>query len=86
MAGVQLRTEFMFLTKYQKHGIKELCGQYNVKPECSFSGGNRENMTFDFGDDIQSKNNFIHEMEIIMGVSAHADRRRVCGHRIECPL
>ena len=44
MAGVQLRTEFMFLTKHQKHGIKELCEQYNVKPECSFSGGNRENM------------------------------------------
>ena len=86
MVGVQLRTEFMFLTKHQKHGIKELCGQYNVKPECSYSGGGRENMTFDFGDDVQSKKEFMSELEIIMGVSADTNRRQVCGHRIECPL
>ena len=86
MVGVQLRTKFVFLTKHQKQGIKELCEKYKVKPECSFSGGNRENMTFDFGDDVQSKYEFIHKLEIIMGVSAHSDRRRVCGHKIECPL
>lgn len=86
MVGVQLRTKFVFLTRYQKQGIKELCEQYGVKPECSFSGGDRENMTFDFGDDVQSKKEFISELGIVMGVSADTNRREVCGHRIECPL
>ncbi|MCK5217120.1 MAG: hypothetical protein KAJ93_05000 [Methanosarcinales archaeon] len=86
MAGVQLRTCFAFLTKIQKHEIRQLCEKYNVKPQCSFSGGEKENMTFDFGDDAQSKNEFLEKMEIIMDVSANKDRRRVIGYKVECPL
>ena len=48
MAGVQLRTCFELLTKDQKHDIKELCEKYKVKPECSYPGGEIENMAFDF--------------------------------------
>ena len=86
MAGVQLRTCFKLLTNDQKHDIRELCEKYKVKPECSYPGGEIENMAFDFGDDAQSKDEFISEMEIIMDVLADKSRRRVFGHKIECPL
>jgi len=86
MAGVQLRTCFELLTNYQKHDIKELCEKYRVKPECSYPGGEIENMSFDFGDCEQNMNEFIGKMELIMDVSVDKVRRRVFGHRIECPL
>ena len=86
MAGVQLRTCFELLTKDQKHDIKELCEKYKVKPECSYPGGEIENMAFDFGDDIKNRDEFAKNMELIIDIPVGKPKRRVFGHRIECPL
>jgi len=86
MVGVELRTNFGMLTIDQKGKIKNLCKRLGVKPECGYSGGDVENMSFDFGDDHKKHTVFVEEMELIMGVSSHGVKRRVFGHRIECPL
>lgn len=86
MVGSELRTSFDMMTLDQKSKIKRLCEKYGVKPECRYPGGAIENMSFDFGDNKIGNGEFNKEMEIIMDVVNGGNKRRVFGHRIECPL
>lgn len=86
MVGCELRTSFAMLTEDQKHKIKYLCKKHGITPECRYSGGDIENMSFDFGDDIEGQEAFVKDMEEIMNVTSHGVKRRVFGHRIDCPL
>ena len=85
MVGCELRINFDMLQEDTKDDIKYLCGKYNVKPVCRSTGG-LDNMSFDFKDDIESKNAFGQEMSILLDVSNSGVRRRVFGHRVGCPL
>ena len=85
MVGCELRINFDMLGEDTKHDIKYLCKKYNIKPECKSTGG-LDNMSFDFKDDIESKNAFGQEMSILLDVSNGGVRRRVFGHRVGCPL
>ena len=85
MVGCELRIHFDMLQEDTKDDIKYLCGKYNVKPVCRSTGG-LDNMSFDFKDDIESRDAFSHEMSIFLDVSNSGVRRRVFGHRVQCPL
>lgn len=86
MVGVALRMNFDMLTPYQKEEIKELCKEYRVQPVCMHSGGEVDNMSFDFGDYIEKRDLFLNQMETIIDAKSNGTRRRVLGHKIECPL
>lgn len=85
MVGVVLRTHFDIMPLDIKCKIKKLCEKYGVKPECN-SGGELENMSFDFGDNVNRRDVFVKEMELILDAPCTKVKRRVFGHKIECPL
>ena len=84
MPGCQLRMNFDNMTEEEKYNIRVLCEKYNVKPECSFSGRS-DIMTFVF-DNLLIKDGFTAELSVIVGVPDCGIKRRVFGHRVECPL
>ena len=86
MVGCELRINFDMLQEDTKRDIRYLCRKYNIKPKCKSTGGGLDNMSFDFGDDIESKNTFGQEMSILLGIPNAGERRRVFGHRVQCPL
>lgn len=86
MSGVELRGKLDELTLDKRVGIKELCKKYGITPECSDPGGELKTMIFQFDDDVTNMELFALDMEAITGVTVHKFKRRVCGHRIPCPL
>jgi len=85
MVGCELRINFDMLQEDTKQDIKYLCRKYNIKPVCRSTGG-LDNMSFDFGDDIESRDAFRQEMSILLDVPNAGVRRRVFGYRVQCPL
>lgn len=86
MVGCELRIDFDNMYDADKHDIKLLCEKYKIKPECRSSGG-LDNMSFVFGDDTDSRDAFDKELSIILNVPIEVkNRRRVFGHRVDCPL
>ncbi|MCJ7616531.1 MAG: hypothetical protein MUO43_08350 [Desulfobacterales bacterium] len=86
MVGTELRINFDNMTEYEKASLRDLCIQYNVKPDCRYPGGEIENISFDFKTDIESRDAFVIEVEQIFHITHMGVKRRVFGHRIECPL
>ena len=86
MVGCVLRCQFDMLDYSVKNAIKSLCEEYKVKPVCMYPGGCVESMSFDFGEDDVSKEQFVQQMESILNVKCNGNKRRVFGHRVACPL
>ncbi len=86
MVGCELRMVFDFMTVEQKNGLKKLCQKYDVKPVCRYAGGDCENMSFGFGDNVGTRDEFIIEIGELFGIKSRGTKRKVYGHRINCPL
>ena len=85
MVGCELRINFDMLQEDTKDDIRFICHKYNIKPVCRTTGG-LDNIAFDFMDDIESRDAFSHEMSILLSIPIAGERRRVFGHRVQCPL